>query len=385
MNRRSPLCIFAATLGITALLSCADTGPQVPDYFTRPMLVNGNKSFTYLALGDFHSCGLLADGEAFCWGLNAGGQSGNGVASDVGVNTPIAVIGNFRFGSITAGGNHSCGILLDGTTMCWGNNVGGQLGVGSVQDKFEPTPVVDQHHFIQVSASTISHTCAVEDNGEAWCWGSGEFGRLGNGTVTQQNSPVLVSGGISFISISTGGGHTCGISVDGSAYCWGFNFRGELGDGTTEDRLVPTKVATTIKFKQIASGLSHTCALSEIGDPYCWGDNTFGSLGDGTTVSKSVPTPVSGALNFESIVVGERHACGLDVDGNVHCWGYNELGSLGDGTTLTRPTPVALDTTIAFSKIAAGAYHTCGIALTGQTFCWGSNYAFQLGVNEPDL
>src|SRR6185436_13349761 len=104
------------------------------------------------------------------------------------------------FASVTAGGDHSCGILLDGTTMCWGNNVGGQLGVGSDIGRFDPTLVSGHHTFIQISASTVAHTCALKANGEAWCWGQGDFGRLGNGTLVQQNSPTLVGGGIKFIS-----------------------------------------------------------------------------------------------------------------------------------------------------------------------------------------
>ena len=382
MIRRLSPRYLAVIAAFAALVACNDSTAPIATFTTKPTLVNGNKTFVELSLGDFHSCGLTADGQAFCWGVNTQGQSGNGIASGTGVNTPIAVLGGFAFSSLSAGGSHTCGILTSGLTSCWGNNAGGQLGTGTVTESLEPTPVTGGHQFTQVSSSTTAHTCAIDINGDAWCWGVGEFGRLGVGDQTQKNVPTLVSGGLKFRQISSGGAHTCALTVDGTAYCWGLNSRGQLGDGTNNTRFVPVLVSTTNRFSEIHSGVAHTCALSEIGDPYCWGDNVVGAIGDGTLQHKTVPTPVEGGFNFSSLVVGERHACGLTPEGLVFCWGYNDAGALGDGTNILRTTPVQVTGTIAFKKIAAGAYHTCGISLTNQTYCWGDNFGFQLGIPE---
>ena len=59
---------------------------------------------------------------------------------------------------------------------------------------------------------------------------------------TQRLTPVIVSGGLSFTSISTGGQHTCGVTTTGSGYCWGRNNTGILGDGTEVDSSVPVRV-----------------------------------------------------------------------------------------------------------------------------------------------
>lgn len=384
MIRRHSLRILTSILGAAVAFGCADTTPEKPTYIATPTLVNGTKTFVDITAGDFHTCALEADGRAYCWGINTQGQSGNGVAGNAGVNQPTSVIGGFTFSSLSAGGAHTCGILLTGLTSCWGNNVGGQLGNGGNIDRFEPSPITGEHEFIQISSSTVAHTCGLKANGEVWCWGQGLYGRLGDGTGVNRLVPTLVSGGLKFTTISAGGGHTCGITADSSAYCWGLNSRGQLGDGTNGDKTVPTRVSTTVKFIQIAAGLAHTCALMENGDPYCWGDNVVGALGDGTFDSRSTPSSVENGPNFVSIVTGERHTCGLDADGVVLCWGYNDAGALGDGTNVTRPAPVLLNKSLKFQKIAAGAYHTCGITTTGQTYCWGDNYGFQLGVpDEP--
>jgi alpha-tubulin suppressor-like RCC1 family protein len=369
-------CVAAATL-----VSCNDVNTTEPTARATPAAILGNKTFVDLALGDFHSCALQANGEAFCWGINTQGQSGNGVSGDESVGTPLVVLGGFIFSSLTAGGSHTCGIQTSGISVCWGNNQGGQLGVNSTITKAEPTPITGEPQFIQISASTFAHTCALKANGEAWCWGIGEFGRLGNGASTQQNVPAQVSGGFSFKSVTAGGGHSCGLTADGTAYCWGYNEQGQIGDGTNTNRLTPVPVATTLKFKQIAAGLTHTCALDTNGNPFCWGDNVAGALGDGSLINKSSPVPVEGGANFTTIAVGERHACGLAPDGIVQCWGYNAFGALGDGTFApSRTQPVLLVNPILFKKIAAGAYHTCGISQSNVTYCWGDNSYHQLGA-----
>ena len=68
------------------------------------------------------------------------------------------------------------------------------------------------------------HTCALSITGNAYCWGFNDFGQLGDGSTTGSLTPVLVSGGIRFSSISTRGGHTCGVTSVGDMYCWGENF-----------------------------------------------------------------------------------------------------------------------------------------------------------------
>jgi alpha-tubulin suppressor-like RCC1 family protein len=379
MNRRF-VRLFLLLSAAAMAASCNDISAPVDLSRATAAPILGNHAFTELALGDFHSCGLQANGEAFCWGTNSKGQSGNGLSGDENIGSPLVVIGGFIFSSLTAGGAHTCGVLTSGASACWGNNVVGQLGVASNQDKFEPTQVAGEHRFTSISASTATHTCALDDTGAAWCWGENEWGRLGDGTETARNAPVAVSGGLTFASISSGGGHTCALTTDGTAYCWGYNVRGQVGDGTDINRLVPVTVATPLKFSMIKAGLTHTCALTTDNLAYCWGDNVAAALGDGTFDPKNTPVPVEGGNQFVTITLGERHACGLTPQGIALCWGYNQYGALGDGTFITRTEPVPISLPISFKRIAAGAYHTCGISTSNVTYCWGNNEGHQLGA-----
>src|SRR5438874_2337887 len=101
-----------------------------------------------IALGGNHSCALLANGTVECWGANAFGQLGNGTftgpqtgSGGVACSTTAAVVSGLASAvAIAAGGNHSCALLANGTTKCWGANAFGQLGNGT--SAHAATPVV---------------------------------------------------------------------------------------------------------------------------------------------------------------------------------------------------------------------------------------------------
>ena len=43
---------------------------------------------------------------------------------------------------LAAGEEHTCAIDLDGVAVCWGSNRVGWLGDGTVDPRLEPTPVL---------------------------------------------------------------------------------------------------------------------------------------------------------------------------------------------------------------------------------------------------
>jgi alpha-tubulin suppressor-like RCC1 family protein len=197
-----------------------------------------------LALGgDNHTCGLITtDGSAYCWGNNTFGQLGDGKKSNAGQRDPSAVTGGLKFTTIALGRTHTCGLIADGSAYCWGSNAQGQLGDGTVDERLAPVKAAPALKFNSLTAGD-SQTCGVTSDGAAYCWGNNAFGQLGSGTAGgQQTAAVAVTGGVKFASVSGGEEFTCGIATDKTVYCWGSNRVGWLGDGTDVQHAAPTKV-----------------------------------------------------------------------------------------------------------------------------------------------
>ena len=257
-----------------------------------PAPVGGGQTFRQLAAGVLHTCGLRTDGLAYCWGSGANGRLGNGATQTA--ILPVAVAGGHLFTSLTLGDAHTCGLRNDGVVLCWGSNQSGRIGDATTADRLEPTPISNSNTFAAVAAGG-SHTCALTTAGAALCWGAGNSGQLGTGTATpQQIVPVPVAGGTIFSKLAAGFLHTCALQADGTAYCWGSNANGSgrLGDGTTTQRPAPVAVVGGAKFTDIAAGTEHTCGRSTAGSAICWGRNQEGQLGDKSTATRSSPSGV---------------------------------------------------------------------------------------------
>jgi hypothetical protein len=198
--------------------------------------------------------------------------------------------------AISAGAVHSCATISTGGIKCWGGGVCGQLGDGTTADSYVPVDVSGISSRVSSISAAGNHSCALLSTGGIKCWGKNNHGQLGDGTTTNSNTPVEVSGLSSgAIAISSTYFHTCSLMSSGGVKCWGQNDYGQLGDGTTTDRNIPVNVSgLSSGVSQISAGWYITCALLSTGGIKCWGYNGVGGLGDGTTADRKLPVDVIG-------------------------------------------------------------------------------------------
>ncbi len=121
---------------------------------STPVVVSGGLSFVVLTAGTGHTCGVTADGIAYCWGDNAHGALGSSATFEscggrLCSTTPVPVAGGHVFQSLSAGGSddggHTCGVTTSGRAYCWGRNASGQLGIGVATGSItEPVLVAGQ-------------------------------------------------------------------------------------------------------------------------------------------------------------------------------------------------------------------------------------------------
>lgn len=381
-----------------------------------------------ISAGDSHTCAITERGT-FCWGVNWTAQLGTTSATDICIlfsnelpecsRSPIAVQGDHQFSSVSAGGEHTCAIDKQGQAYCWGwdgfYQIGGpttDLCVGPYQPTlsapvnpctYTPTLVEDAlgqpMHFSQIEAGG-AHTCGIASDGFTYCWGKNDSRQSGivaspatcDFGLACNPDPVKIG---SFEVISAGPAHSCALDDQGYAYCWGSDKYGQLGDGTafigycgsSPDQYpcspIPVPVAGGHRFKSIDLGFSHTCAITLEGDAYCWGRNWKGNVGDGSTSHGRVyltPNLVVGGHKFTEIT----STCGITTAGSALCWGWDEYGQLGNGgDSYVEPdfssTPVLVTNSVSFRDIDTGGNQRC--ATDGvDVFCWGSNSFGQTGT-----
>lgn len=358
-----------------------------------------NVSYVAVSTGTHHACGLTDSGEVYCW-----------ATADP---RPELVTAPVRFKSVSTFADHACGLSQEGEAFCWGASDMGQLGTTAelascrtstaMAGEFcSTTPIaVETDILFETIEVGFAHSCGLDSNGHAHCWGLNSWGQLGatSDTVCALDllpeglpcslTPVEVDGGLSFESLSTGQSHSCAVTEDGFGYCWGSGRSGRLGSGSIESSPVPVPIAGNLRFITVSAGGNHTCGVTENGTAYCWGANAAQQLGSqasdrdcGVHLSACVSTPrsvatdlrfdfvtaSSSALRTATVVAG--HTCGIATDGNVYCWGLNESGQLGAHNDLTSATPILLDEDLEFTKIDAGMANTCGVTTDASMFCW---------------
>src|SRR5665213_1602411 len=90
-------------------------------------------------------------------------------------------------------------------------------------------------------AAGASHSLALKNDGTVWAWGDNGAGELGDGTTTQRNTPLQVSGLTGVVAVAAGHFHSLAVKSDGTVWAWGDNNSGDLGDGTTTQRDTPVQ------------------------------------------------------------------------------------------------------------------------------------------------
>jgi alpha-tubulin suppressor-like RCC1 family protein len=335
------------------------------------LATNGQQSF----------CAVQTTGAVRCWGDNSVGELGDGTTTSSSV--AMAVTGITKADGIASDGKNSfCTVLTTGVMDCWGENTSGELGNGTTTSSSVPVTVTGITNAISVTSDGEGSYCAVLASGSIACWGSNMSGQLGDGTMTGSSVPVAVTGITNASTVtSDGGGSYCAVLATGIVSCWGANDFGQLGDGSTASSSVPTATGITDAVTVSSDTDSSFCAVLTTGAVECWGANFAGELGDGTTMRSTVPVAVTGITTAVSIADdGAESYCAVLSTGAVACWGLNSFGELGDATTTNSDVPVAvLDITNAASITSDGDDSFCALLTSGSIDCWGANFSGELG------
>jgi len=326
-------------------------------------------------------------------------------------------------GLITGGGTVSAITSVTDATgtakTTW--TLGGRAGIQTLQavegDKllatsFTATATVT---FSDVFAGNFMACGIVATNNQLYCWGVGDGGQLGRGTITNVSAPSTpvtttsdtVNGPFLQIRQMSGGSDGfCALTIDRRLFCWGRNIGVSTVTSVSATALpiVTGSTSQQILPNFIGMGEQHVCLIDLTGLAFCTGSDLHGELGDSALgTSPAIGTypyikdsPVQG---WAKIAAGQAHTCGMPrynpnaaVASQIAiCWGLNTSGQVGNNSTSGSlgqqgPTQVTLPVGILFdsSSITAGAQHSCAIeakssTTPGTAWCWGGNGFGQLG------
>jgi len=250
-------------LGLGDTTQRGDQAGQMGDALPAVALGAG-RSVAAVDAGQMHVCALLDDATVKCWGLNAQGQLGLGdtdsrgdTPGELGDALPAVDLGTGRTVAVlNTGAGHTCAILDDRTTKCWGHNVRGELGLGDTNNRGDAAdemgdalPAVNLGSGrAAVSLSAANRTCAILDNDDLKCWGANSNGQLGYGDTNHRgDQPGEMGDALPAVNLGTGrtavdlgpassAQHVCAVLDNGDLKCWGFNFFGQLGLGDISSR-----------------------------------------------------------------------------------------------------------------------------------------------------
>lgn len=300
-------------------------------------VAGGNEHGCALAAGDT----LVPAGTAYCWGTNRLGQLGTGTGTSSSV--PVRVLGTTTFRQIVTAGESVCALDGGGATWCWGQSIGGQ----STTTYDRPTRVALAPTFAALTAAR-GKVCGLTATGQAFCWGSNDRGALAYPVMTATLAvPTAVGGTLRFTQLAMAETHSCGIDGSGQAWCWGSDDFGQVGSSTVNGVWVPKAVNLGYSYKQLALTGTASCGTRTDNVTVCWGSGP--ALGRSLKAGTSrTPTPTTGGLVFTALSGNRYHICGTvpttlaQPQVRTYCWGENLFGALGTGdmTTRTAPTPV---------------------------------------------
>ena len=358
---------------------------------------NSETVLSVIDTGAVHTCGILENGSAMCWGRDTYGQLGDGgeSTSNIRPNTYVDTPNDVTVSQIFTGPYRTCAILSNDVTNCWGFNEDGQSGDESTNTYKSPTNAVKfpEGRVAESMGMGHKHTCAILDNDQLACWGTDLHGALGNGDSNSEDQylPVIIStpADRTTVKVEAGVSHTCILMDDGGIMCWGRDNAGQLGNGESSPTTYAPESDVILPEGRIATDISvgneHSCAILDNKSVVCWGMNNYGQLGDNSSTNAKIPTfpHLPNGSTATKISSGSQHTCATIENGSLYCWGHNKNSRLGLGTSGgVHKIPMFVSANHSIVEISAAAEHTCVLSENGSISCWGRNNYGQLGLGH---
>lgn len=327
-----------------------------------------------------HNLGIKSDGTLWVWGLNQHGNLGVGDLLDR--HQPTQIGNDTNWSSVSAGGEyHSLAIKTNGTLWAWGLNSDGQLGNGTYTRSLIPIRIGLDTNWKTVSGGS-GYSVAIKKDNTLWTWGLNNSYQLSlPSTISKYNKPLQYDSSTNWESAYAGSYNIFALKTDSTLWGWGGNFFSQLGVLNTAGYGYPhpIQIDSNSKWVSIAAKYSHSAGIKKDGSLWTWGQNLYGQIGDSSLATSFIPKQIGKYSNWKSVSVGWGHTIAVRSDNTLWAWGYNTWGSLGDGTTTDKYYPTKIGNNTNWSFVSAGHSYSISLKSDGNLWSWGFNGQGQLG------
>jgi len=416
--------------------------------------------------GSKHTClWRRLPGQIWCFGDGEYGKLGTGSEEDLNPALNSQRIEPIDLGTedaeiadVTAGLDHTCVLLTNGTAKCFGNNRQGQsrftrggdsVGNDKMGENLEALDFLEEEAVVTQLVASQGFSCALLSNNEIRCFGSNDDGQLGAGLTDNrvELDEILlqpaVDLGVPQLKIKQlgCGGTTCSaIFEHGRIKMWGWGSRGTIPRG---NKLTERRVGTMgnemgrqlpfldfgnehLELVQACSGAFHSCFLlsdrhleptTNTSKVFCYGINTVADDPGANSGILGVPNGIGEDIGGKNRHIGERSdeyalirfpeglipeklSCGVDFrcalgtmessgESRAYCWGFNgDTGKFGTGNGANigasademglNMVPVAIPNGHRIRDITAGNGFICVLlseknSESRKVLCYGSN------------
>lgn len=205
-------------------------------------------------------------------------------------------------------------VVESGKVYSFGSGDKGELGLGPETLRAPEATQIQNFppagtHVVDIAAC-MGHVVAVLSNGEAWGWGNGRKGQLGEPAAAAVHYPRRIEG-INFKVVRA----VCGREFTG---LFGASETGEMvvlgSDKWGVRSQAPENVAG---WKEVGAGWGSVFVLKKDGTLLSWGRNDHGQQSR------------EDLGRVKHIAVGSEHTLALTEGGDLWAWGWGEHGNCG--------------------------------------------------------
>ena len=316
--------------------------------------------------------GVKTDGTGWIWGDATNGKLGNGTTTP-NICSPIQIGSLTNWKQMNGGHHHSAAVKTDGTLWAWGLNSGGQLGQGNTTDYSSPVQVGSLTDWLYVICGNTTTSCLKTD-GTVWGFGTNSYGSLGTGNTTSYSSPVQLGDSTDWTHISRNltniqtsfmgvrGGTVA--SPAGTLWALGNNTWGQLGTGNTTNYSSPVQVGSLTNWSKIEGGPGGFCSTKTDGTAWAWGYGYGGLNGTGSTSNTSSPVQIGSLTDWSSIKKSSRFlVMAIKTDGTFWGWGAHTV--ICDSTSVNKSSPVQIGTSTGWVSIGS-SYGSTSYGIIGE-------------------